>query len=198
LRATAGFETQNQGAADEILLGTPAVFEAGSSLGPAAAAAGGAAAAELGGSVPGVPVSISKEALYSLQYSTDLLEAVGEADIQEMRQVLLEGLCELSGTAAPPPAAAAAVTGAVRGSAAAAAAESAAAAAARGGWHVGLVGGGRRSKSVHDADFLVTHPTVELEGEALQTQLVFGAGRFRKGSHRLVTHSSVQQDGAGN
>jgi hypothetical protein len=60
----------------------------------------------------------------------------------------------------------ASATPTVEAAAAAAAADApAAGAAASGGWHVELVGGGRRSKSVHDADFLVTHPSVGLDGE---------------------------------
>lgn len=82
---------------------------------------------------------MSHEALYSLRYSADLLEEVSEGDVQEMRGVVLQGVREVTGGTA--------------------------ATAAAGGWRVELVGGGRRRKSVHDADFLVSHPTLQLEGE---------------------------------
>jgi hypothetical protein len=155
-----------------FVLGTPSLSEAiplnaapnqtpsaSYTTSPAAAAAEAAGAS---GGVSGAPINISKEALYSLQYSQDLLEAVSESDIHEMQQVLLTGLCEAAGTATT--AAAAAGAGAA-GAGVAGAGAGAVPAAASGGWQIELVGGGRRHKSVHDADFLVSHPTVQLEGE---------------------------------
>lgn len=42
------------------------------------------------------------------------------------------------------------------------------AASGHGGWRCELVGGGRRSSAVHDADFLVTHPEQNTAGVILQ------------------------------
>jgi len=141
----------NGGGGGGVVFGTPAVTEAvqlqpGAAVAamPAAAAAGGAGVGlgSSSSSVPGGLVSMSHEALYSLRYSADLLEDVSGGDVQEMQGVVLQGLREITGGTA-----------------------AAAAAAAAGDWRVELVGGGRRRKSVHDADFLVSHPTLQLEGE---------------------------------
>lgn len=52
-------------------------------------------------------------------------------------------------------------------------------ASGRDGWDLHLVGGGRRNKAAHDADFLLTHPTAEAEGlvDGLYHSLV-AAGRL--------------------
>jgi hypothetical protein len=140
-----GFDTATGGAADLLLglagdgaqglvLGTPA--DAGAALASAAEAGRPAvdpAAAAAGAEMPAVQVGTSNEALYSLQYSRDLLEAVPADDVQEMRQVVLGALAAVSGRPEQE-------------------------------WRMQLVGGGRRNKSVHDADFLISHPTLDLEG----------------------------------
>mgnify|MGYP001811123761 CR=1 FL=1 len=124
--------------AQGVVLGTPA--ESGGALSSAGVAAEAGrpavdpAAAAAGVEMPAVQVGVSNEAVYSLQYSSDLLEAVPEDDVREMRNVVLEALAAVSGRPEQE-------------------------------WRMQLVGGGRRSKSVHDADFLVSHPTFELEGE---------------------------------